>query len=278
MRAENGRQKDAETPRILVVEDNMVNRKLAVALVQRWGFFALVANDGQEALAILAQERVDLILMDVQMPVMDGLETTRAIRKQEAESGGHLPVIALTAHAYASDRAKCVDAGMDEFVTKPLDHQALYEKILGLLPDFDQGDSESSSESALADPSDPVGTTAALHVPQFDRQEALRRVDGDLDLLEEIAILFLNSCGANLADLHRGLADSDAATIQKAAHTLKGSASSFGARSLVETALRVEKIGASLDLAKAESAVRDLELQLEALTAEIRVSLEETTP
>ena len=275
MHADNSRQEGVRTARILVVEDNPVNRMLAVALVQKWGFIPFVANDGQEALTILAQERVDLILMDVQMPVMDGLEATRTIRGQEAQSGGHLPIVGLTAHAYPSDRAKCLDAGMDEFVTKPIDHQVLHETILGLLP---TGDEENLDVAAGAVPGDltaPVDPTTESRGPQFDRQEALGRVDGDLDLLTEIAALFLDSCEAWLGDLRRGLADSDAAAVEKAAHTLKVSASSFGARPLVEAALRVEEIGASLDLAEVDLAVRELESQVGALTGELRSFIEE---
>ena len=275
MHADNSRQEVMRTARILVVEDNLVNMKLAVALVQKWGFIPLVANDGQEALTILAQERVDLILMDVQMPGMDGLEATRAIRGQEAESGGHLPIVALTAHAYPSDRAKCLDAGMDAFVTKPVDQQALHETILGLLPAEDEEDPDVVAGAAPGDLADPGDPTAEPRVPQFDRQEALSRVDGDPDLLAEIATLFLDSCEAWLVDLRRGLADSDAAAIEKAAHTLKGSAASFGALPLIEAALRVEKIGASLDLAEVDSAVQDLESQVGALTGELRSFIEE---
>jgi two-component system sensor histidine kinase/response regulator len=275
MHADVSRQDDADTRRILVVEDNMVNSKLAVALVQKWGFIALVASEGQEALAILARERVDLILMDVQMPVMDGLEATRAIRGQEAESGEHLPIIALTAHAYASDRAKCMDAGMDEFVTKPVDHQALHGAILGLLSAGAEEGAVPAPGTVAGDLADQEGKVSDPRGPQFDRQEALSRVDGDLDLLEEIAALFLDSCEAWLADLHRGQTESDAVCVEKAAHTLKGSAASFGARSLVEAALRVEKIGASLDLAGVDSAVRDLEEQVGTLTQDLRSFLEE---
>ena len=275
MHPENNQQDDAGTTRILVVEDNSVNRKLAVALVQKWGFIALVACDGREALTILDRERVDLVLMDVQMPVMDGLGATRAIRGQEAESGGHLPIIALTAHAYASDRAKCIDAGMDEVVTKPLDHQVLYETILRLLPEGDEGDSGAVASAASADLMAPAGAATKSHTPQFDRQDAMGRVDGDIQLLEEIAILFLDSCEEWLADLRRGLADSDAAVIERVAHTLKGSAASIGARPLVEAALRVEGIGASLDLAEADAAVRDLESRFEKLAEELRSFLEE---
>ncbi len=275
MHPENNQQDDAGTARILVVEDNSVNRKLSVALVQKWGFIALVACDGREALTILDRERVDLVLMDVQMPVMDGLGATRAIRGQEAESGGHLPIIALTAHAYASDRAKCMDAGMDEVVTKPLDHQVLYETILRLLPEGDEGDSGAVASAASADLMAPAGAATKSHTPQFDRQDAMGRVDGDIQLLEEIAILFLDSCEEWLADLRRGLADSDAAVMERVAHTLKGSAASIGARPLVEAALRVEGIGASLDLAEADAAVRDLESRFEKLAEELRSFLEE---
>ncbi len=275
MHADNSRQEGVRTARILVVEDNPVNRKLAVALVQKWGFIPFVANDGEEALTILAQERVDLILMDVQMPIMDGLEATRTIRGQEAESGGQLPIVGLTAYAYPSDRAKCLDAGMDEVVTKPIDHQVLHETILGLLPAGDEEDPDVAAGVAPGDLTDPVDPTTELRGPQFDRQEALGRVEGDLDLLEEIAALFLDSCEAWLGDLRRGLADSDAAAIEKAAHTLRGSAASFGARPLVEAALLVEKIGASLDFAEVDLAVRELESQVDALTGELRSFIEE---
>jgi len=287
MHAEQSVEESLSTPRILVVEDNLVNRMLAVALVRKWGFIALVANDGQEALTILAQERVDLILMDVQMPVLDGLEATRAIRAQEAESGGHMPIVALTARAYASDRAKCLDAGMDEYLTKPVDHLALHETILRLLP---AGSAEKADAAAGATrresvdlsvgpvgPARPFGPAEPAEPlePQFDRQEALDRVDGDLELLEEIAALFLDSCTAWLEDLRRGVADSDAAAIERAAHTMKGSAASIGARPLADTALRVEKIGASGDLAEVDSAVRELESQVGALTGGLRSFLEE---
>jgi len=263
MHTERKRKEGADTPRILVVEDNMVNRKLAVALVQKWGFSPLVAEDGQEALTILEKEHVDLILMDVQMPVMDGLEATRAIRAREAERGGHLPIVALTAHAYMSDRDKCFDAGMDDFLTKPVDHRALHETILSLLR-------TSSEEIQSVTP----GAAEACR-PQFDRQEALGRVDGDQELLEEIAALFLDSSNTWLEDLRRGIVDSDAVVIEKSAHTLKGSAATFGARSLVESALQVEKIGASGELAGVDSAARELESLVGTLTGELRSFLEE---
>jgi CheY-like chemotaxis protein/HPt (histidine-containing phosphotransfer) domain-containing protein len=253
-----------QTLRILVAEDNEVNRKLVMTLVKRWGFEPVVAHNGQEALTVAAENQVDLILMDVQMPVMDGLEATRAIRSWEAKGTRHLPIIALTAHAYASDRAVCLDAGMDEFLTKPVDPLALREAILRLAPPPDARRAG-------------VGTTEDGDPEQslLDLEDALGRVDGDRELLEEIASLFLETCPGWLEDLRRGLDESNAEQIRRAAHTLKGSASSFGARPLIESALRVEQIGASQDLESAGAAAHELELYVEALAGELRGFLEE---
>jgi CheY-like chemotaxis protein len=258
---------ETETPHILVAEDNAVNRKLAVTLVEKWGFIPVVAENGKQALAAVADERVDLILMDVQMPVMDGLEATRAIRAQEAEGGKHLPIVALTAHAYASDRAECMSAGMDEYLTKPVEPSALRETILRLLHP-----AEARVAGVVA--ADPAHTVQ----PLLDREEALGRVDGDLDLLEEIASLFLDSCAEWLEDLRLGIAESDGEAIRRAAHTLKGSAASFGARPLVESALRVEEIGASQNLTGVAEAVRALELQVDALVEQLRSLVDEGDP
>jgi CheY-like chemotaxis protein/signal transduction histidine kinase len=119
--------------RVLVVEDNRVNQVVAVRLLEKRGLSTLVANDGREALAILKGEPVDLVLMDIQMPVLDGYETTRAIREQEKTTGAHLPIIALTAHAIKGDREKCLRAGMDAYLTKPVQGDQLHHAIEELL-------------------------------------------------------------------------------------------------------------------------------------------------
>ena len=120
--------------RILVVEDNLVNRLLAIRLLEKHGHTTGFACNGREALAALAQQRFDLVLMDVQMPEMDGLEATRAIRAQEQHSGGHLPVIAMTAHAMHGDRELCLAAGMDAYVSKPIAVHELLGAIDQVLP------------------------------------------------------------------------------------------------------------------------------------------------
>ena len=120
--------------RILVVEDNLVNRLLAIRLVEKHGHTTGFACNGREALAALAQQQFDLVLMDVQMPEMDGLEATRAIRAHEQHSGGHLPVIAMTAHAMHGDRELCLSAGMDAYVSKPIAVHELLGAIDQVLP------------------------------------------------------------------------------------------------------------------------------------------------
>jgi CheY-like chemotaxis protein len=131
--------------RILLVEDGLVNRKLAVGLLERRGHVVSVAEDGQLALACLDHETFDVILMDVQMPVMDGLEATREIRQRERLSGGHTPIIAMTAHALKGDRERCLEAGMDGYLAKPVRANDLYETIEAVLAQLVTGTPAASS-------------------------------------------------------------------------------------------------------------------------------------
>ncbi len=115
--------------RVLLAEDNVINQKLGVRLLEKRGHCVVVANNGREALATLAREPFDLVLMDVQMPVMDGFETTAAIRQQENSTGRHLPILAMTAHAMKGDRDRCLIAGMDGYIAKPIQPRELYDTI-----------------------------------------------------------------------------------------------------------------------------------------------------
>jgi two-component system, sensor histidine kinase and response regulator len=119
--------------RILLAEDNIVNQRLVVRLLEKYGHTMIVASTGQEVLATLAQEPVDLVLMDVQMPDMDGLEATAVIREQERQHGGHLPIIALTAHAMKGDQERCLASGMDDYISKPINAQSLSAAISRVL-------------------------------------------------------------------------------------------------------------------------------------------------
>jgi CheY-like chemotaxis protein len=119
--------------RILLAEDNIVNQRLVVRLLEKYGHTMIVASTGREVLAALAQQPIDLVLMDVQMPDMDGLEATAVIREQERHYGGHLPIIALTAHAMKGDQERCLASGMDDYISKPINAQTLSAAISRVL-------------------------------------------------------------------------------------------------------------------------------------------------
>jgi PAS domain S-box-containing protein len=233
---------------VLLAEDNAVNRQLARRLLEKQGHTVAVVSNGREALAAVGLENFDVILMDVQMPEMDGFEATRAIRLQEMGTGRHVPILAMTAHALKGDRERCLEAGMDGYVAKPIKPQELYDAIERLVP-----------RGAEVEP-EVAGTPGPEEV--FDRAEALARVGGDTTLLRDLAALFLQSYPVQLAALRDALAREDLGTVQRVAHTLKGSSSSFASRQAQAAALRLETMALSRDLAKVETASAALEKAL----------------
>jgi DNA-binding response OmpR family regulator len=189
--------------------------------------------------------------MDVQMPEMDGLEAAAAIRAREAVTGGHVPIVAMTAHALKGDRDRCLAAGMDSYVSKPLRPQELFEVLEVLVP--------TAADAAAA--------SAGLKVQPaaFDLAAALERVDGDLELMKELAELFLSECPQRMVEIRQAITMRDASKLQQGAHTLKGSVGNFGAREAFEAAQRLEVDGreqhwgqAEQDWAALEEAIRRL--------------------
>ena len=215
--------------RVLVAEDNPVNQRLAVALLQKRGHETTVVETGQQALDALARRRFDLVLMDLQMPGMGGLEATAAIRATEREHGGHVRIIAMTAHAMPGDRERCLAAGMDDYLTKPIDARKLYALI-----DMN-GASPALEPLAAAAPS-------ASDAP-YDRGEVLRRLEGDEQLLREVVDLFVQDSAALIDRLKHAIDHNDAAEVRAAAHRLKGAASNLAAGTVTEAARALELIG-----------------------------------
>jgi CheY-like chemotaxis protein len=230
-------------PRILLAEDNVVNQKLAVRMLMRQGYTVVVVNNGREALTALDREPFDAVLMDVQMPEMSGFEATAAIRQRERETDRHVPIIAMTAHAMQGDRERCLEAGMDRYVSKPIRAQELYETIEQLL------------ESAPV----PQAYTLSRVRTVFDREAALARVDGDVDLLREIVGLFLADWPQMLAALHAALANESAAVLIQTAHALKGAVGSLGALAATDAAQCLEELGQRSAFAQARIALATLE-------------------
>jgi two-component system sensor histidine kinase/response regulator len=235
--------------KVLLADDYAVNRKLMVALLSKEGHTVTTAENGRAAVA-LASADFDLILMDVQMPEMDGFEATAAIRAREATTGRRTPVIALTAHALKGDRERCLEAGMDAYVTKPVEPAELGRAIAALLPD-----------AVILDEAPPEVARAP------SKAEALVFVGDDAHLLGELAQIFLNDCPRLLSELREAVARGDIPALRRAAHTLKGAALNFGDGGVAESALRLETMARTGDLAGADPARADLERRLDRLRA-----------
>jgi CheY-like chemotaxis protein/HPt (histidine-containing phosphotransfer) domain-containing protein len=193
----------------------------------------------------LEKERFDVVLMDVQMPEMNGFEATAAIREQERRTGAHVRIVAMTAHALKGDRERCLEAGMDDYVSKPIDGDQLARVIENLVLDSATADSVPLEQA----PFDEVLNTAAV----------LTRVDGDLELLRNIVELFLDEAPKLLWEIGDAVTRRDREALERAAHTLKGSVGNFHASTVVEAALRLETMGREGNFVGAQEALAALE-------------------
>jgi CheY-like chemotaxis protein/nitrogen-specific signal transduction histidine kinase len=237
--------------RILLAEDNPVNQKLALALLEKQGHAVAVANNGREALTALEREPFDLVLMDGQMPEMDGFEAAAAIRRRERATHAHIPIIAMTACAMKGDRERCLEAGMDGYVAKPFRMKELFETIERLLP------------SPAAPGTGPAPEPQGEDVVDWD--EALRQVDGNRELLRELINLFRAECPEWMAKLDEAIRAGNAGQLKRVAHNLKGSLGTFGAKEAFDAALELEAMGRVNDLAGADAAYQTLQAALQQL-------------
>jgi CheY-like chemotaxis protein/HPt (histidine-containing phosphotransfer) domain-containing protein len=228
--------------RILLAEDSPVNQKLAVRLLEKKGHRVQVANNGTEVLRMLKQESFDLVLMDIQMPEMGGFEATAAIRQRERETGSHLPIIALTAHAMRGDRERCLEAGMDGYVAKPIQAVELFKTMRQVL---DHQEPRQPAEEIL-DQED------------FDLGTALDRVGGDRQLLRELAEMFLTEAPNWVAELDQAFCRAQADKVQRLAHTIKGAVGTFNSGRTYQAAQRLESAGRERNLANARQLMDDL--------------------
>jgi two-component system, sensor histidine kinase and response regulator len=242
--------------RILLAEDNPINQKLAVRLLEKQGHNVVVAGNGREAIDQLFGARpagpFDLVLMDVQMPEMDGLEATAAIRQHEAKNGGHIPIVAMTAHAMKGDEDRCLTCGMDAYVPKPVKPDALFAILARLAP-------------AVAEVVAPAPAGALLKL--LDWNEALAHVRGDVELLRELAGIFLNEWTRWSVDLEVGVATVDFPLVRRTAHTIKGSLGTFAATSAFAAAQELESLATSCNLIGVPSAFDRLQRNLDELLA-----------
>jgi PAS domain S-box-containing protein len=247
--------------RILLAEDNAVNQKLAIAMLTKRGHSVVAVGTGKEAITALEHQDdqlFDLVLMDIQMPEMDGLEATAVIRKKEKTDGTHLPIIALTAHAMKGTREMCLDAGMDGYVSKPLRPSELFAAIeeLTSIP----APAGKKEPSKLARQSDNV--TEAV----FNKEDALASVDGDKSFLKEIVELFVKECPTMIAPIRQAVNEGNAPAVDRASHKLKGVVGNFGGRNAYDLAWKLEQLGKNGDLTGAKEAFASLEKEMNRLT------------
>ena len=240
---------------VLLVEDHLINQKLAIALLERWGHHVEVAANGQIALEMVARQQFDVILMDMMMPVMDGLEATRQIRA--AETIWHTPIIAMTANAMEADRERCLQAGMDDYLSKPIKAQELRQ----MLQHF-------SLATVLASQTRPAKLTAtAPPTPAFDYLAALRRADQEV--IEIISEAFVDQWPAELGKINDGLARGDLTVVMHTAHALKGTLSMFGAVPASTLAAQMEQCALRQDMDGVNAVVAPLSRALDSLISAI---------
>ncbi|HYH00914.1 MAG TPA: response regulator, partial [Terriglobales bacterium] len=211
VRANSGPIAGGRLVRVLVAEDNVVNQRVATQMLARHGYDAVLASNGKEVLEKLEQDRFDIVLMDIQMPEMDGYQATAEIRKKERTTGTHLPIVAMTAHAMKEARDRCIEAGMDGYVSKPIRGKELVETIESLLPPSTTTPPEVAAEAIT------------------DMSAALGRVGGDEELLAELAGIFIEDLPRSVSELEGAVAQRDPERVRRAAHSIKGAVLNFGA-------------------------------------------------
>ena len=243
--------------RILLAEDNRVNQVVARRLLEKRGHLVRVVGTGREALLALQETAFrgfDLVLMDVQMPEMDGFTATKAIREEEKANGGHLPIIAMTAHAMKGDQERCLAAGMDAYLSKPIRAQELFTAIENLA-----GSAASRGKNAPA-PAPPEQAREVL-----DLSKILSSFEGDEDVCREIVGMFLADCPRQMTEIQNAVTSSDAPALERAAHSLKGSVSNFAAPEAYYAAQKLESIGRERNLSQAQDAYEILEQEISRL-------------
>ncbi|MEO8493797.1 MAG: response regulator, partial [Planctomycetota bacterium] len=222
-------QPSGRSSRVLLVEDGLVNQRVAMGFLKRAGHRVTLAENGEEAIRCWEVQSFDIILMDVQMPVMDGLEATTEIRKREAASGKRIPIIAMTAAAMKGDKERCLEVGMDDYVSKPIAADTLFTTL-------------ARYSNRLPEPETTVAPEREMNEKEiFDSDLAMTQVPGGVAVLKDLARIFLMECPKLLKDLRQGLADENVEATQRAVHTLKGSARILAANRLGAISAELEK-------------------------------------
>jgi CheY-like chemotaxis protein len=234
--------KHQQSLKILVAEDTPFNQKFIKRLLDRWGHSSFIVENGRQVLGKLSEESFDMILMDVQMPVMDGYEATRAIRIAEKDNRekGHIPIVAMTAHAIKGDRERCLESGMDEYLSKPISSGKLSDiikNIISLTPALHLQDKKTTI----------VGKDRT-NLPGFDKKMIEEAFDQDWEFFREVVDLFIDDYPQMIENLNLAVASGDAAGLSRYAHSIKGMVRLFKADQPTRLAENLEMKGKAGDL------------------------------
>jgi signal transduction histidine kinase/CheY-like chemotaxis protein/HPt (histidine-containing phosphotransfer) domain-containing protein len=246
-------ESEDQSLRVLLAEDNLVNQKVATLMLERLGHSVDVATNGREAVRAVTRATYDVILMDCQMPEMDGYEATYEIRRLEGDSR-HTPVVALTANAMKGDRERCLEAGMDDYVTKPIKPDEL-RRVIGV--------AAAPGSSGGAPTGAETGDEATAE--SVDGDAIVARLGGDAEMARELAAVFLDDYPARLDEVRAAVASEDADLLRRAAHTIKGAVGNFSEDGAYAAAWRLEEMGRNADLGDTKTALATLEGELSLL-------------
>ena len=252
--------------RLLLVEDNPVNQKLAIHLLEKMGHVVTLAVNGREAVEMMERQPFDLILMDIQMPVMGGVQATQKIREIEKQAGGHIPIIAMTAHAMTGDAERYLASGMDGYVSKPIDVETLCDEIGRLVSDRPR-------EVGRDMPPQMKGPSCSV----IDFAELLARVENDRELMSELISVFKAEFPKQLDSLHRAVDSADAKRVASLAHTLKGMLSNLAAHQSAATASHLEQLARNGDVAALPGALSSFERDTATLLLEMDAPMAEVS-
>jgi PAS domain S-box-containing protein len=261
--------------RILVAEDNPVNQLFVGRVLEKAGHEATIVANGDDALAALGNQLFDLVLMDVQMPVRDGFQATLRIRELEQGSERHLPIVAMTAHAMKGDRERCLEMGMDDYVTKPIQPQHLISVISRVLS-LQQAPDELDLASSQFDGYRELNAVANNLVEVQEEQSVSKEEIVDDEFQRELASMFLEDCSQLMSRIRSAIDGRNASDLTLAAHTLKGSTGVFKDEAAFDAALTMECIGRETDWESAEFAWTTLSEEMQHLSAKLSLLIEPT--
>jgi len=254
-------EEESQQSHILLVEDSEMNKKLASVYLSKMGYHVETASNGEESIEMLKQKKFDLILMDIQMPVMNGIDATKIIRSGKNLDIDHkVPIIALTANAMSQDRQVCLNAGMNDYLSKPFkpeDLQGILEKYLG------NGNVKSKQKQHKKERS-------RIPSKYYDKKAILDRIDGDEALFRQLIALFIQEVPNQIKQIKMAIKANDSERITLFAHTIKGSAYNIRAMELKQIAFDIEQAGKSKDIHLAASKIQTLEDTFDKLHAELR--------